>query len=60
MTDLLAITGGYVVPVSGDPIENGIVVVAEGVIFILQDHRNPTLLRKAFAGNLGRLEVEDD
>ncbi|MGC5170226.1 amidohydrolase [Micromonospora sp. DT81.3] len=32
MTDFLAITGGYVVPVSGDPIENGTVVVADGVI----------------------------
>ncbi|HEX5860163.1 MAG TPA: amidohydrolase [Microbacterium sp.] len=32
MTDFLAITGGYVVPVSGDPIENGTVVVTDGVI----------------------------
>lgn len=32
MTEILAITGGYVVPVSGDPIENGTVVVADGVI----------------------------
>ncbi|QIG39928.1 amidohydrolase [Microbacterium sp. 4R-513] len=32
MTDFLAITGGYVVPVSGEPIENGTVVVADGVI----------------------------
>src|SRR4051812_20143110 len=32
MTDFLAITGGYVVPVSGDPIENGIVVVTDGKI----------------------------
>src|SRR4051794_30404402 len=32
MTDFLAITGGYVVPVSGDPIENGTVVVQDGVI----------------------------
>ena len=32
MTDSLAITGGYVVPVSGDPIENGTVVVTGGVI----------------------------
>jgi imidazolonepropionase-like amidohydrolase len=32
MTDLLALTGGHVVPVSGDPIENGIVVVEDGVI----------------------------
>ncbi|SDG85520.1 amidohydrolase [Microbacterium pygmaeum] len=32
MTDFLAITGGYVVPVSGEPIEDGVVVVADGVI----------------------------
>src|SRR5690349_4064661 len=32
MTEFLAITGGYVVPVSGDPIENGTVVVTDGVI----------------------------
>ena len=32
MTSYLAITGGYVVPVSGDPITNGTVVVTDGVI----------------------------
>lgn len=32
MTDFLALTGGYVVPVIGDPIEGGTVVVADGVI----------------------------
>src|SRR3546814_17455091 len=32
MTDFLALTGGYVVPVIGDPIDNGTVVVADGVI----------------------------
>jgi imidazolonepropionase-like amidohydrolase len=32
MTELLAITGGYVVPVSGEAIENGTVVVTDGAI----------------------------
>lgn len=32
MTEFLAITGGRVVPVSADPIENGTVLVADGVI----------------------------
>src|SRR4051795_6829097 len=32
MTEFLAITGGYVVPGGGDPIESGTVVVADGVI----------------------------
>jgi imidazolonepropionase-like amidohydrolase len=32
MTEFLAITGGRVVPVSGEPIENGTVVVTDGVI----------------------------
>ncbi|TDN92074.1 amidohydrolase [Microbacterium sp. BK668] len=32
MTEFLAITGGYVVPVIGDPIENGTVVATDGVI----------------------------
>src|SRR4051812_2350206 len=32
MTEFLAITGGYVVPVSGEPIDGGTVVVADGVI----------------------------
>ncbi|WP_431797064.1 amidohydrolase [Microbacterium kunmingense] len=32
MSDALAITGGYVVPVAGDPIEGGTVIVTDGVI----------------------------
>lgn len=32
MSDALAITGGYVVPVVGDPIDGGTVVVVDGVI----------------------------
>lgn len=32
MTENLAIIGGYVVPVSGDPIQNGTVVISDGVI----------------------------
>ncbi|GAB3603612.1 amidohydrolase [Microbacterium aureliae] len=32
MADILAITGGYVVPASADPIEDGTVIVEEGVI----------------------------
>ncbi len=32
MTEYLAITGGHVVPVSGDPIPGGTVVIADGVI----------------------------
>jgi imidazolonepropionase-like amidohydrolase len=32
MARILAVTNGYVVPVSSDPIENGTVVVADGVI----------------------------
>src|SRR5215204_6216096 len=32
MTEFLAITGGHVVPVSGKAIENGTVVVTDGVI----------------------------
>ncbi|MFK4836341.1 amidohydrolase [Microbacterium sp. ZW T2_14] len=32
MARILALTGGYVVPVSSDPIENGTVVVTDGVI----------------------------
>lgn len=32
MTEYLAITGGHVVPVSGDPIPGGAVVIADGVI----------------------------
>jgi imidazolonepropionase-like amidohydrolase len=37
MAHTLAITGGYVVPVTGDPIENGTVVVADGVITAVGD-----------------------
>ena len=32
MTEYLAITGGHVVPVSGDPIPGGTVVIVDGVI----------------------------
>lgn len=32
MTEILAITGGYVVPVSAEPIEHGTVVITDGVI----------------------------
>jgi imidazolonepropionase-like amidohydrolase len=32
MARILAVTGGYVVPVSSDPIRDGVVVVADGVI----------------------------
>src|SRR5690625_1954520 len=31
-TSSVAITGGYVVPVAGDPVEGGTVLVADGVI----------------------------
>ena len=41
MTDFLAITGGYVVPVNADPIENGTVLVADGVIAAVGDADTP-------------------
>lgn len=37
MTEYLAITGGHVVPVSGDPIAGGTVVIADGVITAVGD-----------------------
>lgn len=41
MTDFLAITGGHVVPVSGEPIENGTVVVTDGVISVVGGSDTP-------------------
>ena len=41
MTEFLAITGGRVVPVSGEPIENGTVVVADGVISAVEVQGDP-------------------
>jgi imidazolonepropionase-like amidohydrolase len=37
MSDALAITGGYVVPVAGDPIDGGTVVITDGVITAVGD-----------------------
>ncbi|WJL96689.1 amidohydrolase [Microbacterium sp. ET2] len=38
MSDALAITGGYVVPVAGDPIDGGTVVIVDGVITAVGGH----------------------